>query len=204
LRKRLVVLGAVFLVGIVGFGVWWKFLRTPTPDEVAMTLRHKVFAADPDWLYDRASEKERAVISRELLREFYATFVEPELRKCKVEAALIVDRQATRSVALSNVVNRDGKAVQLTVGGYVVDGRATVGAFQTLENAYTLIKYAGLEPKEMARRGWADIAPWLLERGVTQWYFIAVDTLYPVPGAAEHKAKQGGDPGPQQRDAHAL
>lgn len=186
--KRLILAGGA--VAAILFLIW-SIMRPANTDAVAYELANRSARGDAHWLYDRAMPTEQSLMSQEVLQEFYRTFLAPMLKDAAISQSDVFYRETSHAVLYLEIERKGMSVAQVPVSGYVIDGKPRVSAFHTLLTVYGYLRCPGMQGRELANCTWKDVGPWLLERGVREWYLIDSDAVLPVPGA-KSAGQQGG------------
>lgn len=188
--KRLILAGGA--VAAILFLIW-SIMRPATTDAVVHELAGRSARGDAHWLYDRAMPTEQSLMSKEVLQEFYRTFLAPMLKDAAISQSDVFYRETSHAVLYLEIERKGMSVAQVPVSGYVIDGKPRVSAFHTLMTVYGYLRCPGMQGRELANCTWKDVGPWLLERGVREWYLIDSDAVLPVPGAKSAGQQGGGD-----------
>jgi hypothetical protein len=176
------IVGAVCLVvGVVA--IWRAFFNAPTPRDAALTAFERTLAGEVDWLYGHTVQKERSLISLNVLKEFHETWVKPEVASARIESVEDRHISANQGVLRYRLRLKDGSEADTVAFAFSEDGRIVAPAFESLFYLYATVKFRR-DPNIVDRLtpAWREVSPWLLKRGVTKWYSSQDDRVCDLGG----------------------
>ncbi len=183
--KAPIVIGFCLLV----IGLIWtgrSLFGGASPTTAAREALERVVRGDVDFLYENAHVREKQVVSRELLHEFFDAFLRGPLKGATIVSVEDRYKSANKAVVRAAIKLRDGRMVQAGSLGYLEEGIMIVPAFESLFYTYaSVLSWDEPHLPSRVKPAWNKVAPWLHERGISTWYSSQDDLYYPVPKVAK-------------------
>ncbi len=177
----------VAIAGLLIALVWVVFselTRVRTPVQAATISAERYVAGDLEWLYDHLSDREKAVLPKEVFEGAYLQFVAPYLEGAEVLRVERVYDSINKGVVKVVLKGRGGETFEPSVLGYLEESGVVVAGIEDIVSFHYRFKYKDLPFPASIKASWHEVHTWLAQRGIKEWYSTQDDTYRPVKADA--------------------
>ncbi len=183
-KSKIALWAASVVLLLLGGYFLWRFLAVPTPAQAATIHIQKLIHGDIDWIYEHIPNEEKNMqgMNKEVLKEFYDTFLKEKLEGCEIISIKEFFTFKNKAGVAARIRLKDGTEIEAGTWAIVEDGKILVSAVETLSQfAGEVIFYdKGSTPVERVQYGWKHFSPWFVERGIDKFYSLQSGSFWPL------------------------